>query len=406
MDVTFIANDTRGGVEPYLALVGEAASRGHTVRALAPPEYARQFDAAGAMFAPLRGAERAAMTAPGGRVGLREMGRLASELASGWARDAADLAAGTHVVVAGIGGLPVAGPVAQSIGAPLLRAHLQPLDAPSALYPGPLMPRLDGTAASRRLSHRITRLGVSLLTRAPQRAARVALRISAPSPPPLPEIIYGFSPAVVPIASDSGARRIATGYWTLPAQADPSVELLTFLESDQPVVSVGFGSMHGQDARALRELVVAAVRRAKVRAVLLSGWGALAASRERDRDVLTVDAVAHSWLFPRMAATVHHGGAGTTGAALTAGVPTVIVPFGADQPFWAQRVHTLGTSPAPIPRRALSVDRLAAALQSALRDEHMQARAAEIGARLHGESGARAAIDAVEAAVLNRSRRD
>lgn len=398
MDVTFIANDTRGGVEPYLALVGEAVSRGHTVRALAPPEYAEQFRNAGSVFAPLRGADRAAMTAHGGNVGMREMGRLVSTLAAEWARDAAAFTAGTEMVIAGIGGLPLARPVAQYVGAPLLRAHLQPIEAPSSVYPGPLMPQLDANAVTRRLSHRMTATGVSMLTRPPERAARKALDLPAPVAP-LPEILYGFSPTVVPVASDAQTRRSATGYWTLPAQGNPPIGLQEFLESGRPAVAIGFGSMHGDDPGALRDLVVTATRQVGVRAVLLSGWGALTTNQSDDADVFTVDAVAHSWLFPRVAATVHHGGAGTTGAALAAGVPTVVVPFGADQPFWARRAHRLGASPPPIPRSKLTADRLASALEAALTDAGMKTRATDIGDAIHNETGIRTAIDAIEAAA-------
>ena len=124
---------------------------------------------------------------------------------------------------------------------------------------------------------------------------------------------------------------------------------------------------------------------AGVRAVLLSGWGGLRSIE--DDDVFCADAMPHDWLFPRVSAAVHHGGAGTTGAALRAGVPAIVVPFAMDQPFWGSRVEALGAGPTPIPRKRLTAARLADALRKAVTDEAMRARAAEIGELLRAEDG-------------------
>ncbi|SIT67550.1 glycosyltransferase [Microbacterium sp. RU33B] len=398
MDVTFIANDTRGGVEPYLALAREAVSRGHRVRALAPAEHAPLFTGAGVLFAGLEGVDRESVSAAArGGVRLREMGRRVAALAAQWAVTARDLAAGTDVIVSGIGGMALARPVAQAVGATLLRAHLQPLDASNSAAPGPLGPPLDFAGPlGHRASHAVTAAATSLITRAPEQSARRALGLTGRSAAADPTILYGFSPAVVPVASDATTRRIATGYWTLPASAPLSPELVAFVEQPDPVVSIGFGSMVTADADALRRLVLSAVRRVGVRAVLLSGWGALAPDAERHDDVMVVDSAAHALLFPRMSATVHHGGAGTTGAALAAGRPTVVVPFTADQPFWARRAQQLGVAPSPLPLRRLTVDGLTEALRSALTDPVMVDRARDLGETLRREHGARDAVDAIE----------
>ena len=100
--------------------------------------------------------------------------------------------------------------------------------------------------------------------------------------------------------------------------------------------------------------------------MLLRDWADLQATADHDDEVLVVDQVPHDWLFPRMAAVVHHGGAGTTHTGLWAGVPTVVVPFFTDQPFWDQQVGGLGVGPRPIPRPQLSVVRLAAAIGRAV----------------------------------------
>jgi sterol 3beta-glucosyltransferase len=104
-------------------------------------------------------------------------------------------------------------------------------------------------------------------------------------------------------------------------------------------------------------------------------------------DVLTVDHVPHHWLFPRMAAVVHHGGAGTTGAGLRAGVPTVSIPVLGDQPFWSQRLETLGTSPGWVAAGDLSAPRLGNLIQRALRERSYRERARQVAVDVNGEDG-------------------
>lgn len=112
--------------------------------------------------------------------------------------------------------------------------------------------------------------------------------------------------------------------------------------------------------------------------------------------VLMVDSVPFSWLFPRVAAVVHHGGAGTTAAGLRAGVPSVVIPFFGDQPFWGQRMAELGVGPAPIPRRRLTIERLARAIQQAVTDQTMRQRAAHLGSKIQAEDGTARAVAVVQ----------
>ena len=351
MDICFVANDTRGGVEPYLALAAEATARGHSVRAVAPPQYEPKFRAISARFIPLRGADQAQQIASEGRLSLREMGRKVVELTARWAEDAASGAAGTDLVVSGIGGMSVARPVAQTIGAALLRAHLQPLEAPSSSYPGPLAAGLDRLGpVGRRFSHTLTAAGVSLLSGGPERAARARSTGCAAHR-------GQRCRRSLRVQQGSRSRRLRRrdhtdrpGYWTLPTPSDIDPALRRFLDRPGPVVTVGFGSMTTSDPAAFRDSSPAPpVRGGKSRAA--HRVGRVADTPESNAEDVYVGASApHSWLFTRVAATVHHGGAGTTGAALSAGKPTVIIPFGADQPFWANRAHRLGVAPPALKR--------------------------------------------------------
>ena len=115
-----------------------------------------------------------------------------------------------------------------------------------------------------------------------------------------------------------------------------------------------------------------------------------------DDEVLAVRDVPHSWLFPRMSAVVHHGGAGTTAAGLRAGVPTVVCPFFGDQPYWGERVAALGAGPAPLPFRAMTVPRLARKLRRVAEDQEMADRAYEVGRRIRAEDGVGRARDVID----------
>lgn len=143
----------------------------------------------------------------------------------------------------------------------------------------------------------------------------------------------------------------------------------------------------GQGDR-LGELAVRALRQAGVRGIVQAGWAGLAAPDGDDDDTLLVGDVPHALLFPRTAAVVHHAGAGTTAAALRAGVPSVPVPFTADQPFWARRVAALGAGTEPVPAAALTADRLAEAIRRAVEEPSYREHAAVAAARLGSEDGA------------------
>jgi len=111
--------------------------------------------------------------------------------------------------------------------------------------------------------------------------------------------------------------------------------------------------------------------------------------------------VPHDWLFPRLAAVVHHGGAGTTGPGLRAGVPSIVVPFNADQPFWGRQIAKLGVGPQPIPKMRLTAERLAGAIREASGDGQMRVRAADLGRKIRAEDGMAETVKAKEAKFLS-----
>ncbi len=414
MKIAVVAFDTRGGVQPYVALSAGLQGAGHEVTLITTAGFGDLVTAHGVTLAATTGDTEAAVRDLGAaELGARERNRFMREhMRDTVGRTTAEVLAaaeGAEVIMAGIGGSLTGGPVAEKLGIPSVEAHLQPLGPPTAAFPGPLLPQVPAWLGDpgRKASHRITAVALQATFGVTARQIRKELDLPARparSRTDLPAV-YGFSPQVVPPPPEWGPLRRITGYWTLPPAPGwtPPADLSDFLAAGPPPVCIGFGSMSSRDPEQLTDLIVDAVRRAGVRAVLLSGWGGLA-DRAGD-DVLVTDQAPHDWLFPRTAAVVHHGGAGTTGASLAAGVPTVVVPFGVDQPFWASRVAALGVGPAPIPRRRLTAENLAAALVAGTTDAVMVRRAADLGARIRAEDGVGDAVRHLGSLPVSRVRR-
>lgn len=216
-------------------------------------------------------------------------------------------------------------------------------------------------------------------------------------------VLYGFSQLVAPPPHDWPVEHHVTGYWFLdaPPNWEPPQELLDFLEAGPPPVYIGFGSMTHRSPEESTELTLEALRLSGQRGVLLHGWGGMA-KMELPDSVIMVESIPHQWLFPRMAAVVHHGGAGTTSAGLRSGVPSIIVPHFADQPYWGERVAALGVGPRPRARARLTAGKLADSIDQALNNQTIRERAAKLGAALRAEDGVGNAVRVIER-HLNRS---
>jgi UDP:flavonoid glycosyltransferase YjiC (YdhE family) len=209
-------------------------------------------------------------------------------------------------------------------------------------------------------------------------------------------VLSGFSSTVLPKPRDWPANHHVTGYWfpVSSRNGGPDRAVADFVEDGPRPVYVGFGSMADPEPEQLAEVVDEALRLTGLRAVVATGWAKLPI--ETSARVLAVDSVPHEWLFARAAAAVHHGGAGTTGAALRAGVPSVVVPYFFDQPLWAKRIARLGAGAAPLPRRRLTAQRLAAALRQVVDGSAVQDRARDIGRRIRAEDGVGTAVRLID----------
>ncbi len=213
---------------------------------------------------------------------------------------------------------------------------------------------------------------------------------------PVP-VLYAFSRHVVAPPPDWRGPFEVTGYWPYENWPgwQPPADLVDFLRAGSPPVYVGFGSMVSADPGRVRDIVLEALRQTGQRGILSPGWGGLAQANSSD-SVFYLGETPHSWLFPQVAAVVHHGGMGTTAAGLRAGKPTIICPYSFDQPYWGKVVWELGVGPRPVPQAKLSVRRLTDAIRAATSDEALRQRVALLGAKIRSENGVARAIECIE----------
>jgi sterol 3beta-glucosyltransferase len=210
--------------------------------------------------------------------------------------------------------------------------------------------------------------------------------------------ILGYSPYVCPAPADWPVQREVTGYWMHDAADAPSPDLRAFVEGGSPPLYVGFGSMPYESKR-LAELMRDVAARTGVRVVYATGWAQSAAIGRQSENVFVTGDVSHEWLFPRVMGVLHHGGAGTTGAAIRAGVPSLIAWMIVDQAFWAARVHELGAGLDLGNFHELRSDVVVDAITTLRADVTFSQRAAELAAQVREEHGVSRAADSVERAI-------
>jgi sterol 3beta-glucosyltransferase len=420
MHLVIVTSGSRGDVQPYLALAVRAQRDGHRVTLATHVLFESWVRSHGVAFRPLHGDPAAMLAAPGGRAWLAD-GSLAGlwQFAQEFRRDFGGLLRGllTDMTAATVDAdVVVYNAVCQAAaqlcrvrGTPSVAGFLQPL-TPTRAFPASGLPyRAPRSAWEGRRNHFSHVVGEQLLWQPARpivnawltrelRAAALPWRgpFRERRSPRFP-ICYAYSPAVLPAPADWPMYIRCTGYWFLDAPsytAPPALD--AFLSAGDAPVTVGFGSMTPQDGEWLTRLVLDACERAACRVLLLQGWGSLGATALPSWAHAESD-VPHAWLYPRSSAIIHHGGAGTTGAAVRSGTPSLAVPLGFDQLFWGTRLEALGVSPAPIKRRDLTVDGLAAALRRMRTDAAMRDAAAALGGAVRAEDGVSEALHCIEA---------
>jgi sterol 3beta-glucosyltransferase len=393
----------RGDVAPLTGLAAAIGAAGHGVTITTSDEYESLVVGCGLEFRPLPGTHgmfgdprwMQGSSGPGRAVSmiraLAEHVRTVNKAVLAVVRqEAPDVLALTGITAVS------RSDVAEGLGLPGMELQFLPAhpttDFPPSVLAGRSFGRLGNRAAGTALWTTVALVAAGSVREIrrelglPRRRIREVL--SRPGASPWP-VFHGFSPAVVPRPADWPDSYEVTGYWwpLRPAGWSPPPELEEFLASGPPPVFFGFGDMTPKDPGDFIELATAAGRQAGVRQVIQAGQTA-PARQQPPGDLIVIGDVPHDWLFPRVAAVVHHAGAGTAAAGMRAGIPAVTVPVIADQPFWAARLAALGLAPPPIPSRQLSVDVLTAAIRDAVTRPSYRTRAEALSRRLASEDGA------------------
>lgn len=408
MRITMICIGSTGDVRPYIVLGRELKARGHEISICAFADFEKTVLREGFGFKPVNGDVKKLMAnLMNGSTGVSFLKQVRASLLDCIDPFLADIEAACEDAEAMIG--TYFGQVFQSIAEvrhiPYIQTHYFPMDknaeTPIASAPGQRVGKA-WNLASYQLGHFV----ISMMEKyylsdwrekegmKPRKLdVTPGYQINGHTIP----VLYAMSPLVMPRPSEWGENIHMTGYWLDNTYSDfqPSAELNAFLnEEEEKPVYIGFGSMVSGDMGETLQIVLDAVRESGVRAVLSTGWGG--GTVPAQKNVFVADYVPHDWLFRHVSAVVHHGGAGTTAAGIQAGRPTLVIPFGGDQPFWAGRVHDLGIGPKPIPRDKLTVSRLSRALTDLTATGRYRVAARELGERLRLENGAVIAANIIE----------
>ncbi|TPV49404.1 glycosyltransferase family 1 protein [Pseudarthrobacter phenanthrenivorans] len=393
MRIMLLTAGTRGDVEPFFALARAAAARGHVVRTAIPDNSGADTTALDTVslrmdFAQLvtdQGVSPVAAAKAFRTVIRPSVGRL--------------LAAAVEHIIAFNPDVVVYHPkilsapgAAERLGVPSVLVETIPSLTATREFPAPFITRAN-LGPLNRASYSLAKVATLMFR---QELAR-ALEGLPPAPGPVPvrrATMIPVSPELLPRPADWPATVHLTGHWSEePKERDWDKELAEFV-ADGGFVYAGFGSMKAGDPRARGEAIMAAARKNGLRTLVASGWGGIDIPPEvRGDDVLVRESVNHQLVLPHAAAAVHHGGAGTVHAVAHAGIPSVVVPFIADQPFWGHRLHQRGIAPEPIPYLKVTAERLTDALAGA---RNCREQAAEVGERIRKEDGTAVALDVLE----------
>lgn len=405
MKFVILATGTRGDVQPFVALAQGLCGAGHDVILAAPGGFELFVRSHGVAFAPMGSDYSALIDSPEGKAAMggnplkamQVMKQTVFPMMQTMLEDAWAAAQGADAIIyhpKALGGVHLA----ERLRVPCFIGAAVPLIVPTRAFPAPAFVGRNLGGFLNRLTYAAVRAGTrpfrGLINEWRRERLGLGPRLESEyvhDGRPIP-VLHAFSPRVVPPPPDWPADAPVTGYW-FPQRADawePPPALTAFLEAGPPPVYIGFGSVSDVDRESITQIAVKALGGAGVRGIIATGKeGAPAWLSDA---LLTIPGAPHDWLFPRMAAVVHHGGAGTVAAGLAAGRPTVVCPFTTDQPFWGRVVHERGVGPAPIPGKRLSVPLLTEAIRTATKDVEMQRKATALGEAIRSENGVARAV--------------
>lgn len=417
MNITILTYGSRGDVQPFLPLSLGLMERGHQVILAAPSRFKNLVEEHGIGFFPLAGnpEDLSRRLNDAGYNFIKQVSELTShsvKIGAEMIRQTQNACSDADLIIHTFANAVGAHTLAREKDIPDIHIQTFPMFTPTGDYPNITMPNL-GNRFLNRLTH-IASIIIAELTsflgfeQVRRRARLPQRRLFSPfrdDPPRLrTPILCAWSPVLIPPSRDWNPWVHITGYYFFPSDNSyaPPNELKKFLNSGKPPVCISFGSMVNRNVEKAEMVIRESLKRTNNRGVILSGWGS--AKGESTSDLLYLESAPHDWLLPKCKILIHHGGAGTTSAGLRAGIPQVVIPFMADQPFWGSRVHAIGVGPSPIPVKKLSVNRMVGAIAEA-ESKVVLERAQAAGQIIRGENGVGNAVTLIEsyAAAFRRS---
>lgn len=423
--ISLLTYGSRGDVEPFLALGVGLQQQGYAVRLAAPASFAPLIASYPLEFVPIEGDPDELAQAFADRAGLswwrmiREMTQHVLPLAQRAFTAVLQATEDADLIVHSFLMTDAGHSLAQQKGIPDLSAQLFPVFLPTRCFPAvgfPPLPFQSGWLnwSMHTLNTAMFRDGARLLYRRiwkslPESPRKGQLRHLAAWPFPSRSgfqtpILFAYSPNLLPKPADWPDYAHVTGYWQLPLSPgwQPPAPVARFLQDGPSPVYFGPGSMRTDRLQELLHMMIGALRHNGQR-IFLGMPPELVPPALAGPDLYAASGLPHAWLFPQMRFILHHGGAGTTGAALTAGVPNSALPFSADQSFWQQQLVQRGLGPAFPSAHKASRPRLEQAFHQALHDPSYAGCAARLGAQVRQEHGVQAAVQIIQRIIGDQS---
>lgn len=428
MKIAILTIGTMGDVAPLLAFGVGLKQSGHSVTVATYEAYRSKVEELNLGFAALPGDPHSLMKTHAGRhadsvnssflkyfAGLREQAKAVRASAFAFLDCCLEVCRSADVVVYTLT-TPQGAPIAEFLGVPCLRTGFTPI-TPTRCSPSFLLPAADRFG---QIFNSCSHLACDLAMWLPFKRvfngwcrSRLNSKVGSWRGPARHDdvrktpLLYGISPCLLPKPADWGEWVHITGHWACndSTQTPPSNELQAFLDSGPPPVYFGFGSAIDDDSTKLLQLISDTLRSVSARGVIQAGWSQLEPKDSGSNDnLIFINDVSHSWLFPKTAVVVHHGGCGTTHTALHAGIPQAIVGFQGDNMYWGHRCFDTGVASRPIPRKRLTVDNLTACLMTTLSTESYRKKAGTIGQQVKSENGIGTAVALLEQHVASAIR--
>jgi sterol 3beta-glucosyltransferase len=389
---------TRGDVQPYIALAAALEESGHEAVVASHPCMRRVVESYHVKFAPIGpdidiGQEAAAIraNAPHWMVGLLRVMKFSFTMLEEAHPEILALCQGADAVIVSHS---AAGSIeADQLNLPKISVTLFPQAIPVKDENEPFLKRLVGSLAG---------WGMGLVMSRPLDKIRKKFGLPKMGPEGITSKtlnLLPISPHVIPPDPRWENRHKMTGYWFAQAHETwtPPEDLQAFLAAGDPpiVISLGAMALGEGDSEETASLTVEALRKVGVRAII-QGWDRALETRALPGTIFPAGSIPHTWLLPQARCFVHHGGFGSTAAAFQAGIPALVIPHIIDQFIWGQRVHELGVGPEPIPRKKLTAERLAEALEQAVHHTPYHQKAAALGALIRAEEGLTTAVTRIE----------